>query len=126
MQTATSPTSQSTRASGDDWRESVDPYARPHLGRAIFSLSTSVLPFLALWTLMYLALDVSYLITLALAPLAAGFLLRTYILFHDCTHGSLLPGKRANAWVGSVLALLVFTPFAALEARARGAPRDRG
>ena len=93
------------------WQQIVSPYARPHVGRAAISLATSVLPFLCLWVLMYWALDVSYLITLALAIPAAGFLLRTYILFHDCTHGSLLPSKRANAWLGTVLGWLVFTPF---------------
>jgi omega-6 fatty acid desaturase (delta-12 desaturase) len=61
---------------------------------------------------MYAALDVSYLLVLLLAVPTAGFLVRTYILFHDCAHGSLLPGRRANAWLGSVLAVLVFTPFA--------------
>jgi omega-6 fatty acid desaturase (delta-12 desaturase) len=61
---------------------------------------------------MYFALQVSYLLVLVLAVPTAGFLLRTYILFHDCAHGSFLPGRRANAWVGSVLALIVFTPFA--------------
>ena len=60
---------------------------------------------------MYLVLDVSYLLVLALAPLTAGFLLRIYILFHDCAHGSFLPKRRANAWLGAVLAVLVFTPF---------------
>jgi acyl-lipid omega-6 desaturase (Delta-12 desaturase) len=93
------------------WRESVAPYARPHLGRGMRDLATSVVPFLALWTLMYLALDVSYLLVLALAVPTAGFLLRIYILFHDCAHGSFLPRRRANAWLGAVLAVLVFTPF---------------
>jgi omega-6 fatty acid desaturase (delta-12 desaturase) len=61
---------------------------------------------------MYFALQVSYLLVLALAVPTAGFLLRTYILFHDCTHGSFLRGRRANAYLGAVLALIVFTPFA--------------
>jgi len=61
---------------------------------------------------MYLALPVSYFLVLALAVPTAGFLLRTYILFHDCAHGSLLKGRRANAWLGTLLALMVFTPFA--------------
>jgi acyl-lipid omega-6 desaturase (Delta-12 desaturase) len=60
---------------------------------------------------MYLALDVSYLLVLALAVPAAGFLLRIYILFHDCAHGSFLPQRRANTWLGAVLAVMVFTPF---------------
>jgi len=94
------------------WREGLAPYAKPHLGRSLLELTTSVVPYLALSVLMYLALDVSYLLTLAIAVPAAGFLLRTYILFHDCTHGSFLPSKRANAWVGRTLGLIVFAPFA--------------
>jgi omega-6 fatty acid desaturase (delta-12 desaturase) len=61
---------------------------------------------------MYEMLGISYLLVLLLAVPAAGFLVRTYILFHDCAHGSFLPWKRANDWLGSALALLVFTPFA--------------
>jgi omega-6 fatty acid desaturase (delta-12 desaturase) len=93
-------------------RQSVDRYARPDLARSILALATSVVPFVGLWTLMYFSLGVSYLLVLALAVPTAGFLLRTYILFHDCTHGSLLPGRRANAYVGVALSLLVLTPFA--------------
>jgi acyl-lipid omega-6 desaturase (Delta-12 desaturase) len=80
------------------WREALAPYAQPHLGRSVLDIATSVGPYLALSVLMYLALDVSYLLVLAIAVPAAGFLVRTYILFHDCSHGSLLPSKRANAW----------------------------
>ena len=88
-------------------------YARPRLGRSLVDLVTSVLPYLGLTVLMYLMLDVSYLVVLALALPAGGFLLRTYILFHDCAHGSFLPGKRANAWLGRVLGILVYSPFQA-------------
>ncbi len=42
---------------------------------------------------------------------AAGFLVRTYIVFHDCAHGSFLRSRRANAWLGTFCGLLVFTPF---------------
>jgi omega-6 fatty acid desaturase (delta-12 desaturase) len=98
--------------SGDAWAQTVSRYARPHLGRSLLALLTSVVPFVGLWALMYLSLDVSYLLTLALAVPTAGFLLRTYILFHDCAHGSFLSSRRANDWVGSVLALISFTPFA--------------
>jgi omega-6 fatty acid desaturase (delta-12 desaturase) len=61
---------------------------------------------------MYLALDVSYLLTLALAIPAAGFLIRTFIVFHDCTHGSFLASKRANVWLGTTLGLFTFSTFA--------------
>jgi omega-6 fatty acid desaturase (delta-12 desaturase) len=68
-------------------------------------------PYFALSTLMYLSLDMSYLLTLAIAVPAAGFLLRTYILFHDCAHGSFLPSRRATAWLGVGLGLVVYAPF---------------
>jgi omega-6 fatty acid desaturase (delta-12 desaturase) len=90
----------------------LDAYARPDVWRTVFALATSVVPFVALWVLMYAALQVSYLLVLALAIPTAGFLMRSYILFHDCAHGSLLPGRRANEWLGSVIAVMVFTPFA--------------
>jgi omega-6 fatty acid desaturase (delta-12 desaturase) len=62
---------------------------------------------------MYFLLPVSYLLALAVSVPAAGFLLRTYILFHDCAHGSFLPGKRANRWMGRALGLMVMSPFEA-------------
>ena len=68
-------------------------------------------PYLALSVLMYLSLQVSYLLVLALAVPTAGFLVRVFVMFHDCAHGSLLPSKRANAWLGAILGLLVFAPF---------------
>jgi len=94
------------------WRRTLTPYERPHLGRGVADIATSVVPYAALTVLMYLAVDSSLLLVLALAIPAAGFLVRTFIVFHDCAHGSFLPSKRANAWLGSVLGLLVFESFA--------------
>ena len=93
------------------WRDALAPYARPHLGRSLLDLATSLVPYLALLVLMYLALEVSYLLVLALAIPTAGFQMRTFIVFHDCAHGSFLRSKRANACVGAVLGLIVYTPF---------------
>ncbi len=94
------------------WREVLAPYAKPRLGRSLLDLATSVVPYVALTTVGYQLLEVSYLLVLALAVPTGGFLLRTYILFHDCTHGSLMPSKRANTWLGVVLGLFVFSSFA--------------
>lgn len=96
---------------GSEWREILAPYAKPRVGRSAFDLMTSVAPYVALSTLMYLSLDWSYLLTLLIAIPAAGFLVRVYILFHDCTHGSFLPSKRGNLWLGTGLGLMVFSPF---------------
>jgi acyl-lipid omega-6 desaturase (Delta-12 desaturase) len=93
-------------------RRDLGPYAQPRLGHAVADIATSVVPYVALSVLMYLALDFSYLLVLALAIPASGFLVRTFIVFHDCAHGSFLPSKRANAWLGSGLGVLVFESFA--------------
>ena len=93
------------------WKAAVAPYAKPRLARTLLDVASSVLPYLALLIAMYLLLDVSVVGALALAPLAAGFLLRTFIVFHDCTHGSLFETKRANRRLGTVLGLLMYTPF---------------
>jgi acyl-lipid omega-6 desaturase (Delta-12 desaturase) len=94
------------------WRDAVVRHERPSLSHGLLDLATSVLPYLAISVAMYLCLDVSVWITLALAVPAAGFLLRTFIVFHDCAHGSFLPTRRANLWVGRFAGLLVFQPFA--------------
>jgi omega-6 fatty acid desaturase (delta-12 desaturase) len=60
---------------------------------------------------MFLATGVSYLLVLVLAVPASGFLIRTFIVFHDCAHGSFLRSKQANATLGAVLGVVLFTPF---------------
>jgi omega-6 fatty acid desaturase (delta-12 desaturase) len=106
-----SPSAAKPRAERPYWREDLAPYAQPHLGRSLRELATSVVPYLGLSVAMYFSLSISYLLTLAIAIPTAGFLVRTFILFHDCTHGSLLRSKRANAWLGTVLGLFVYAPF---------------
>jgi acyl-lipid omega-6 desaturase (Delta-12 desaturase) len=93
------------------WRDALAPFAKPHLGRSVLDLATSVVPYLILLVLMYRAVDSSFLLVLALTVPAAGFMLRTFIVFHDCAHGSFLPSKRANVWLGTALGLLVYESF---------------
>lgn len=83
----------------------------PALRSSIWQIANSLLPYLALWALMIWSLDVSYWITLALAPVAAGFLTRIFIIFHDCAHGSFFESRRANRLVEFVTGVLTFTPF---------------
>ena len=74
-------------------------------------LLTSVLAYFATTVAAYFALKVSPALALLLAPVSAVFLLRTYIVFHDCSHGSFLASRRANAWLGTFCGLLVLSPF---------------
>jgi acyl-lipid omega-6 desaturase (Delta-12 desaturase) len=100
-----------TGPESDFRREDLAPYAEPRLGRSLQELATSVVPYLALSVAMYLALRVSYLLVLAISIPAAGFLVRTFIIFHDCSHGSFMRSRRANTWLGVVTGLFVYSPF---------------
>lgn len=102
-----------TESAKNPWKTTLAPYAQPDVRRSVVDLLTSVVPYLAGFALMYQLLDVSYLLTLLVAIPTAGFLLRTYIVFHDCAHGNFLPGKRANHVLGTFVAFLVYTPFVA-------------
>jgi omega-6 fatty acid desaturase (delta-12 desaturase) len=93
------------------WKAAVAHYAAPRLSRTVLDIVTSVVPYLMLLIAMYVLLDVSVVLALCLAPLAAGFLLRTFVVFHDCTHGSLFETKAANRRLGTFLGLLMYTPF---------------
>ena len=93
------------------WHDTLAPYAQARLGRSVVEVATSVVPYLALTGVIYATLGVSILLTLALAIPTAGFLVRTFIVFHDCGHGSMLPSKRANAYLGAFTGLLVLAPF---------------
>ncbi|HVX34558.1 MAG TPA: fatty acid desaturase [Solirubrobacterales bacterium] len=94
------------------WRASVAEYERASVPRAVVDLLLSAVVYVALMVCMYLLVADQLWVALVLSVPTAGFLLRTFIVFHDCAHGSFLPGKRANLWVGRITALLVFQPFA--------------
>ena len=102
-----------TNSSWPDARPALKPYRTPSRGKAIWQLINTLVPYAGLWFLMILSVrhDYSYLWTLALSVVAAAFLVRLFILFHDCVHGSFLPSTRVNTWVGRLLGVLVFTPF---------------
>lgn len=87
-------------------------YAVPRRRKAISNLFTSVAAYLTLIGASAAALWLSPWIAAALSIVAAGFLLRTFIVFHDCAHGSFLKSKRTNAVLGALLGVLVYTPFA--------------
>ena len=93
------------------WLKVVARYNRPDRTMSILTLADSVIPFLVLYYLMYRFLAVSPLITLALSLPAAGFLVRIFIIFHDCGHGSFFSSRKACTIVGRILGVLLFTPY---------------
>ena len=92
------------------WREQLAPYAHPDSRRAVQCLATSVVPYLGLSAAIYLLLGQSLLALLLGIP-AAVFLVRSFIVFHDCSHGSFLASRRANMWLGRSIGLLLYSPF---------------
>src|SRR5258705_13542381 len=99
---------QSARA---DWRAVVSRYQRPDLRRGVTQIATTLVPLAAVFYLMYRSLALPYWTTLLLALPAAGLLVRTFIIMHDCAHGSFFPSKRANSIVGWITGALTLTPF---------------
>ena len=93
------------------WRGPLDSYAEPRLSRSLVDLGTSVVPYLVILTAMFFALRVSVLLMLVLVLPASGFLIRAFIVFHDCTHGSFLRSRRGNNMLGMAIGLLVWMPF---------------
>jgi omega-6 fatty acid desaturase (delta-12 desaturase) len=92
------------------WREQLAPYALPDSRRALFCVATSVVPYLGLSVAIYLLLGQSLLALLLGIP-AAIFLVRSFIVFHDCTHGSFFASRQANLWLGRSIGLLLYAPF---------------
>ena len=93
------------------WIEIISKYNQPDVRKSIWQIVNSLGPYILLWAAMYYSLRISYLLTLGLAVLAAGFLVRMFIIFHDCGHGSFFKRPRANRIVGTILGSLVFTPY---------------
>jgi acyl-lipid omega-6 desaturase (Delta-12 desaturase) len=94
-----------------NWKEIVAKYQEPQLGRSIWQLINTLVPYAGLWALMYWSLSVSYWLTVPLVILASGFLVRIFIIFHDCGHGSFFKSRRANDIWGLITGLLTFTPY---------------
>ncbi len=96
---------------GPNWRQIVARYQKSDERRAVGQIFTSVIPFLVMMVVMYFSLRVSYWLTLLLAIPTAGFMVRTFIVFHDCGHGSFFPNRKANDVVGFITGVLTFTPY---------------
>jgi omega-6 fatty acid desaturase (delta-12 desaturase) len=93
------------------WKQIVTRYEEPGLRHSLWQLFNTLVPYGALWYLMYLSLGVSYWLTGALALLAAGFQMRVFIIFHDCGHGSFFKSRKANHILGFITGVLCFTPY---------------
>jgi len=93
------------------WNQVLAPYKRPHVGKALFQLTTTGLLFALGYALMIWSVDTSYLLTVALSVPMAGLLTRLFIFQHDCGHGSFFPSQKVNNAIGFVLGVITLTPY---------------
>ncbi len=93
------------------WQTITSKYAFPETWRSVWQVVNSLAPFFIGWYLMYRSLEVGYWLTLILSIPTAGFMVRMFIVFHDCCHGSFFKTMKANDRMGLVLGVLVLTPF---------------
>ncbi len=100
-----------TRTDIAAWKEIVLKYQEPSTPRALWQIANTFIPYGLLWYLMYLSMSVSWWLTVPLAVLAGGFLVRIFIIFHDCGHGSFFRSQRVNHFVGFVSGVLTLTPY---------------
>ncbi|MBL9078279.1 MAG: fatty acid desaturase [Planctomycetes bacterium] len=93
------------------WKAIVERYQEPHAGRASWQLVNTLGSYLAVWWLIHESLSVSWWLTAPLLVLAGGLLVRVFIIFHDCGHGSFFRSRVANDVWGCITGLLTFTPY---------------
>ena len=94
-----------------DWMRLMMAYRQPKLLRSLFEIGVTFLPFIILCVLAYWALGISVFLSFGFSLLAAGFLVRMFIIQHDCSHGAFFNNKKTNEWVGRVIGIITVTPF---------------
>ena len=95
-----------------DWTRVLARYRTPILSRSLFEMTVTVVPFAAIFALGWAALSVSPILALALALANSVFLVRLFMIQHDCGHGSFFASRAVNGWVGRIIGVLTLTPYA--------------
>src|ERR1700722_2229087 len=111
MTNETGPVSGRKHVDNAKWKEIVAKYQKPSTWRALWQIIDTLIPYAALWYLMYLCRPISWWLVVPLAILAGGLLVRVFIIFHDCGHGSFFKSRAANDTVGFIAGILTFTPY---------------
>jgi acyl-lipid omega-6 desaturase (Delta-12 desaturase) len=92
-------------------RKQVAPYEKSNTKASIWQLINTVVPFIILWILAYQCLSISYFLTLGISVIAAGFMVRIFIIFHDCCHHSFFKNRTANKILGTITGIITIFPF---------------
>jgi omega-6 fatty acid desaturase (delta-12 desaturase) len=89
----------------------VSAYRQPKTGRSLFELAITAAPFAILWVVTWALLDAGYMLGLLLTIPTGGFLLRLFLIQHDCGHGAFFKRQSINDWTGRLLGVLTLTPY---------------
>ncbi|ETT64591.1 fatty acid desaturase [Paenibacillus sp. FSL H8-0457] len=92
-------------------KKNVAPYEEIDTKASIGQLFNTLVPLILLWYAAYLSLSVSYWLTIPIAVVASGFVVRTFIIFHDCCHGSFFKSRKANKILGTITGVLTLCPY---------------
>ncbi|MEK3785501.1 fatty acid desaturase [Paenibacillus sp. FSL K6-1230] len=92
-------------------KKNVAAFEQTNTRSSIWQLINTLGPLLLLWYAAYLSLSISYWLTLPISIVAAGFIIRTFIIFHDCGHQSFFKSKRANDIVGTITGVITLCPY---------------
>ncbi|SFH32425.1 omega-6 fatty acid desaturase (delta-12 desaturase) [Palleronia marisminoris] len=93
------------------WVRLLANYREPSRLRSAVELLITLVPFVALWALAWWSLSVSYALATAIAALNGAFLVRLFLIQHDCGHASFFKNRSVNDWVGRSLGVLTVTPY---------------
>ncbi len=102
---------QGSEADISNWKEIVARYQKPSVARSVWQIVNTVVPYIGIWALMYVTVQISWWLTIPLAILAGGFMVRMFIIFHDCGHSAYFKSQKANHFVGAITGVLTFTPY---------------
>jgi acyl-lipid omega-6 desaturase (Delta-12 desaturase) len=92
-------------------RKQVAPYEKSTTKYSVVQIFNTIIPFLLLWVLAYQSLKISIVLALALSVIAAGFLVRVFIIFHDCCHYSFFKNRKANDILGTITGIMTLFPY---------------
>ncbi len=104
-------TSETSERPARDWVKILAKYRDPNGVRSIAEIAVTLVAFVTLWLAAWQALSVSYWLTLAIAVPAGAFLVRLFLVQHDCGHGAFFKDRRVNDWVGRSLGVITMTPY---------------
>lgn len=93
------------------WMQALARYREPNGARSIFEIAVTVVPLVLLWATILIAVQFGHWYALVLIVPAAGFMVRLFMIQHDCGHGAFFRGKRANDWVGRIIGVFTLTPY---------------